>query len=342
MDAYVRAAAEHGMRVIDMHQDAYSAFIFTTDPDDCPTGTTPASGWDGLTGPRQTARPRLTNGERNSSPAVTRAWNNFYDTTTESARFAGRAAIADRFEGTTRGGRIRRAQRTGELEAGGRAGPDLQRLPGDVKVTAIRGAQADAPFQHLVFTPAPPGSRPESGHHRRPRPGRRRGVHRQPGGVNYPSRSRTDSPSRGSTRWSTGPPLGCRTGAASTASGTPSPRHSSRPAAVCRRGPAGLGRRLVAVAPVAATLTGALERGTVVPPDSEQTHLNRLGCPDNEDLGPTTRSSTSSDGHPRAAPGGSPNWWERPGQRFHGDHRCGGGARRRWTPTSRRQAATTR
>ena len=37
VDAYVRSAAEHGMySVIDMHQDAYSAFIFTTDPADCP------------------------------------------------------------------------------------------------------------------------------------------------------------------------------------------------------------------------------------------------------------------------------------------------------------------
>ncbi|HET8930569.1 MAG TPA: cellulase family glycosylhydrolase, partial [Acidimicrobiales bacterium] len=48
VDGYVRAAAAHGIySVIDMHQDAYTATISTTDPSTCPAGTQPAKGWDG-------------------------------------------------------------------------------------------------------------------------------------------------------------------------------------------------------------------------------------------------------------------------------------------------------
>ncbi|MCB1027350.1 MAG: cellulase family glycosylhydrolase, partial [Microthrixaceae bacterium] len=156
VDAYVRAAAEHGMySVIDMHQDAYSAFIFTTDPDDCPTGTTPAKGWDGapdwatLTDGLSTC---LTNGERNSSPAVTRAWNNFYDNTDGIRdRFAASwAAIADRFEGRPEVAGFDVLNEPENSKPEGELAPIYNDFLGDV-VTAIRGAQADASFQHLVF-----------------------------------------------------------------------------------------------------------------------------------------------------------------------------------------------
>src|SRR5690606_28770492 len=109
VDAYVRAAAEHGIyTVIDMHQDAYTAFIATEDPSECPPGSTPHKGWDGAP-----AWAVLTDGlgtcdtgDRNSAPAVQRAWNHFYDNTDGirdrfvaswahvARRFAGRPEVA--------------------------------------------------------------------------------------------------------------------------------------------------------------------------------------------------------------------------------------------------------
>jgi len=73
VDAYVTAAADHGIyTVIDMHQDAYSAFIATEDPGECGEGTRPGKGWDGA--PEWAS---ITDGlstcmtdERNSAPAV--------------------------------------------------------------------------------------------------------------------------------------------------------------------------------------------------------------------------------------------------------------------------------
>jgi len=110
VEGYVDAAAAHGIyTVIDMHQDAYTDAISTTDPSACPAGTTPAKGWDGapawatITDGLSTC---LTSGDRNSSPAVTAAWNHFYDDTdgirdhlaaawgAVAARFAGRAEVA--------------------------------------------------------------------------------------------------------------------------------------------------------------------------------------------------------------------------------------------------------
>ena len=109
VDAYVAAAAERGIyTVIDMHQDAYSAFISTDDPATCAVGTEPAKGWDGapewatLTDGLSTC----ITGDRNSSPAVNRAWNNFYDNKdgirdqfvqawkAVAVRFAGRPEVA--------------------------------------------------------------------------------------------------------------------------------------------------------------------------------------------------------------------------------------------------------
>ena len=169
VEAYVDAAAAHGIySVIDMHQDAYSAFIFTADASTCETGTTPAKGWDGapawatLTDGLSTC---LTNGERNSSPAVTRAWNNFYDNVDgiQDNFVAAWGAVARRFAG--------RAEVAGydvlnEPETS-RPGADLQapydQLMADV-IGEIRSAEAGASFDHVIFIePAVPAAEPSHG-----------------------------------------------------------------------------------------------------------------------------------------------------------------------------------
>ncbi|MCB1026747.1 MAG: cellulase family glycosylhydrolase [Microthrixaceae bacterium] len=156
VDAYVRAAAAHGMySVIDMHQDAYSAFISTTDPADCPEGTTPAKGWDGapewatLTDGLSTC---LEGEDRNSSPAVTRAWNHFYDNTDGIRdRFAASwGAIAERFAGRPEVAGFDLLNEPENSRPAGELAPTYNDFLADV-IAAIRAAQADAPFQHIVF-----------------------------------------------------------------------------------------------------------------------------------------------------------------------------------------------
>ena len=102
IEATVDLAAEHGLyTVIDMHQDAYSAFIYTTDDETCPEGTSPGKGWDGapawatLTDGLSTC----VSGDRNSAPAVVAAWNHFYDDTDgiRSAFVSTWSAVAQRF-----------------------------------------------------------------------------------------------------------------------------------------------------------------------------------------------------------------------------------------------------
>ena len=169
VEAAVDAAAERGIyTVIDMHQDAYSAFISTTDPASCPPGTSPAKGWDGapawasLTDGLSTC---LTTGERNSSPAVNRAWNNFYDNVdgirdefaeawgAVAARFAGRPEVAG-------------YDLLNEPE-NPRAAADLLPIYNDFLadvVVAIRAAESAAPFDHIVFVePALPAADPSRG-----------------------------------------------------------------------------------------------------------------------------------------------------------------------------------
>ncbi|MFN7950800.1 MAG: cellulase family glycosylhydrolase [bacterium] len=81
----VRAAvAEANARglyvVIDMHQDAWSKFVFTPRDRSCPAGTRPQIGWDGapawatFTDDAETCTP----GGREDSPAVRKAWESFY------------------------------------------------------------------------------------------------------------------------------------------------------------------------------------------------------------------------------------------------------------------------
>jgi len=109
IDGYVTAAAEHGLyTVIDMHQDAYSAFIYTAEDETCPEDAWPGKGWDGapewatITDGLSTC----VTGDRNSAPAVVAAWNHFYDNTDGirdefvltwtaiAERFAGRPEVA--------------------------------------------------------------------------------------------------------------------------------------------------------------------------------------------------------------------------------------------------------
>lgn len=155
VDGYVRAAAARGIySVIDMHQDAYSAFISTTDPASCPAGTGPAKGWDGapawavITDGLSTCTP----GERNASPAVNRAWNNFYDDTdgirTEFAAMWG--AVASRFAGRPE---VAGYDVLNEPEVS-RPSADLTPRYEDLlaeSITAIRNAEAGADFDHLIF-----------------------------------------------------------------------------------------------------------------------------------------------------------------------------------------------
>jgi endoglycosylceramidase len=102
IEAAVDAAAERGIyTVIDMHQDAWSAFIFTPPEEICPDGSWPGKGWDGapdwatLTDGLSTC----VLGDRNSAPAVEAAWNHFYDNTDGIRdRFVATwSAIAERF-----------------------------------------------------------------------------------------------------------------------------------------------------------------------------------------------------------------------------------------------------
>jgi endoglycosylceramidase len=79
-DAVAQANA-HGMYVvIDMHQDAWSKFVFTPVEETCPDGTRHQKGWDGapewatFTDGWATCTP----GSREDSPAVRRAWDAFY------------------------------------------------------------------------------------------------------------------------------------------------------------------------------------------------------------------------------------------------------------------------
>ncbi len=76
----VEVAAQHNIYVLlDMHQDAWGMYVATGDSEQCPRG--PAKGWDGapqwatLTDGQATCTPR----SRESSPAVMRAFSNFWD-----------------------------------------------------------------------------------------------------------------------------------------------------------------------------------------------------------------------------------------------------------------------
>ncbi len=80
----VDEAGQRGMYVvIDMHQDAWSKFVFTPADEVCPPGTSHQRGWDGAPewATITDGEPTCTPGRREESPAVIRAWDHFYDNT---------------------------------------------------------------------------------------------------------------------------------------------------------------------------------------------------------------------------------------------------------------------
>lgn len=159
VEAAVDEAADRGIyTVIDMHQDAYSAFISTSDPATCPPGTSPAKGWDGApawatrTDGLSTCLP--SGGERNSSPAVNRAWNNFYDNV-DGIRdeFAEAwAAIATRFAGRSEVAGFDLLNEPENPRPAAEMQPVYNAFLADV-IGAVRAAEAAAaaPFDHIVF-----------------------------------------------------------------------------------------------------------------------------------------------------------------------------------------------
>jgi endoglycosylceramidase len=79
--AAIAEANAHDMYVvIDMHQDAWSKFVFTPVDEVCPEGTHHQKGWDGAPAWATFTdnEPTCTPGRREDSPAVIRAWTNFY------------------------------------------------------------------------------------------------------------------------------------------------------------------------------------------------------------------------------------------------------------------------
>ncbi len=156
--AYVDAAADHGIyTVIDMHQDAWTDTIATTDAAACPPGTSPAKGWDGapawatITDGLSTC---LESGDRNSSPAVTRAWNHFYDNTDgiRDALAAAWGAVAARFAGRPEVAGYDLLNEPEVSRPADELTPLYEAFVRDA-VTAIRDAEraAGAAFDHLVF-----------------------------------------------------------------------------------------------------------------------------------------------------------------------------------------------
>ncbi len=169
VDDTIRAAAAHGIStVLDMHQDAYTATISTTDPSACPPGTAPAKGWDGApawavrTGGASTC---LVGSDRNSSPAVTNAWNAFYDDVDgiRTAFSAMWGAVAARFAGRPEVVGYDLLNEPEVSRPSSELAPLYNDLLGDT-VRAIRAAEASAPFEHLIFVePAIPAGDPGRG-----------------------------------------------------------------------------------------------------------------------------------------------------------------------------------
>jgi endoglycosylceramidase len=155
IDEAVKAAAARRLyTVIDMHQDAYTATLFTPPGTQCTPPATPAKGWDGAPAwaTRHDGLDTCVTGDRNSSPAVTAAWNHFYDNTD---------GIRDRFVATWGGLAARFA---GRAEVAGYDllnEPEVSRPASELAdaynallaetMTAIRAAEAGAPVQHLLI-----------------------------------------------------------------------------------------------------------------------------------------------------------------------------------------------
>ena len=168
IDSYVRTAAEHGIyTVIDMHQDAYSAFIFTPEGEVCPEGSSPAKGWDGAPAWAVFTDGASTciTGDRNSSPAVRNAWNAFYDNRDgiRDRFIATWSAIATRFAGRPEVAGYDVLNEPEVSRPAALLGPLYNGLLRDA-VAAIRTAESGAPFEHLIFVePAIPAGNPSFG-----------------------------------------------------------------------------------------------------------------------------------------------------------------------------------
>jgi len=164
IDSYVTAAAEHGIyTVIDMHQDAYSAFIYTPEGEACPEDARPGKGWDGAPewATMTDGRSTCVTGDRNSAPAVVAAWNHFYDNSD---------GIRDNFVAAWTAVATRFAQRPEVAGYDLLNEPDTSRFATELTplyegllaelVTAIRGAGAE---QLIFLEPAIPAGDPSLG-----------------------------------------------------------------------------------------------------------------------------------------------------------------------------------
>ena len=155
IDETVQLAAQYGIySVIDMHQDAYSAFIYTPDDELCPEGTTPGKGWDGAPAWATITDNQSTciTGERNSAPAVITAWNHFYDNTNgiQDHFVSAWGSLATRFAGRPE---VAGYDLLNEPET---SRPSTELLPLyenllTKAINVIRDAEEDAEFTHLIF-----------------------------------------------------------------------------------------------------------------------------------------------------------------------------------------------
>ena len=164
IEATVAAAADHGIyTVIDMHQDAYSAYIFTSEDEECPPDSWPGKGWDGAPGWACITDGASTCvvGDRNSAPAVVVAWNHFYDNTDGIRdRFvASWTAVAERFADHPEVAGYDLLNEADTSRPAEELAPIYNALLGEL-VTAIRAVGAD---QLIFIEPAIPAGHRDHG-----------------------------------------------------------------------------------------------------------------------------------------------------------------------------------
>lgn len=157
IDAWVTKAAKHGMyTVIDMHQDAYTAFLQTPDGVTCPAGTSPSRGWDGapkwavIDDGADTCIPE--GGERNSPPSVVAAWNNFWRNTDgiRDEQVKAWEFVAKRFKGRPEVAGYDLLNEPDTSMPAADLAPLYQEFIEDT-VKAIKDVETGDPVQHLLF-----------------------------------------------------------------------------------------------------------------------------------------------------------------------------------------------
>jgi len=314
VDEYVQAAADHGMySVIDMHQDAYTAFLSTDDPADCVAGTTPAKGWDGapewavLSDGLSTC---LAGSDRNSSPAVNRAWNNFYDDTDgiRTAFAATWGKVAEHFAGRPEvaGYDLLNEPETSLPQA--ELAPKYQDLLVDV-IGEIRDAESSADFDHIIFVePTVPAGTPSNGI-----------VIPDPKAAGVDTANISGSVHNYSESIGGGSIEGLNDGIEGITAGIGVPNWGGE-YGFWDTSPETLEKAGRYAADEDDHLWGGAwwqwrqscgdphavqwEGDEVVAPTDDSVHLNLLGCPDDEDLGPNDAFlDILGRGYPRAAPG---------------------------------------